>query len=90
MLCSFVNLHQNITVSYICYAHCGIYFDIIISLSQPGHIAQSVVRLTQEPELENRARYPVRSHTFVSLSTESRMAVVSYWRKYVHEVLVNR
>ena len=31
-----------------------------------------------------------RSHTFVSPSAFSRRAVVSYWRKYVHEVLVNR
>ena len=29
-------------------------------------------------------------HTFVSPSAFSRRAVVSYWRKYVHEVLVNR
>ena len=29
-------------------------------------------------------------HTFVSSSADSRGAVVSYWRKYVHEVLVNR
>ena len=29
-------------------------------------------------------------HTFVSPSPFSRKAVVSYWRKYVHEVLVNR
>ena len=35
-------------------------------------------------------RYPVWPHTFVSPSAESRGAVVSYWRKYVHEVLVNR
>ena len=28
-------------------------------------------------------------HTFVSPSAFSRRAVVSYWRKYVHEVLVN-
>ena len=28
--------------------------------------------------------------TFVSPSAFSRRAVVSYWRKYVHEVLVNR
>ena len=28
--------------------------------------------------------------TFVSPSPVSRGAVVSYWRKYVHEVLVNR
>ena len=35
-------------------------------------------------------RYPVWPHTFVSPSADSRGAVVSYWRKYVHEVLVNR
>ena len=28
-------------------------------------------------------------HTFVSPSADSRGAVISYWRKYVHEVLVN-
>ena len=37
-----------------------------------------------------RVRYPVWQHTFVSPSAFSRRAVVSYWRKYVHEVLVNR
>ena len=35
-------------------------------------------------------RYPVLQDTFVSPSAFSRKAVVSYWRKYVHEVLVNR
>ena len=35
-------------------------------------------------------RYPVWPHTFVSPSAFLRRAVVSYWRKYVHEVLVNR
>ena len=35
-------------------------------------------------------RYPVWQHTFVTPSAFSRRAVVSYWRKYVHEVLVNR
>ena len=34
--------------------------------------------------------FPVWQHTFVSPSAFSRRAVVSYWRKYVHEVLVNR
>ena len=29
-------------------------------------------------------------NTFLSPSADSRGAVVSYWRKYVHEVLVNR
>ena len=33
---------------------------------------------------------PVRPHTFVSPSADSRRAVVSYWRKCVHEVLGKR
>ena len=37
-----------------------------------------------------RVLYPVWQHTFVSPSAFSRRAVVSYWRKCVHEVLVNR
>ena len=40
--------------------------------------------------LYKMVRYPVWPHTFVSPSAFSRRAVVSYWRKYVHEVLVNR
>ena len=35
-------------------------------------------------------RYPVWQRTFVSPSAFTRRAVVSYWQKYVHEVLVNR
>ena len=35
-------------------------------------------------------RYPVWPHTSVSPSADSRGAVFSYWRKNVHEVLVNR
>ena len=45
--------------------------------SMPGRVAQSVGHLT-------------RAHTFVSPSANSRETVVSYLRKYVHEVLVNR
>ena len=37
-----------------------------------------------------RLALPVWPHTFVSPSADSRRAVVSYWRKHVHEVLVNR
>ena len=39
---------------------------------------------------KSEVRYPVWPHTFVSPAAHSRRAVVSYWRKYVHEVLVNR
>ena len=65
---------------------------------------KSVVRLTDCPDMTldvyrgrkttmqqgSWVRYPVWQHTFVSPSAFSRRAVVSYWRKYVHEVLVNR
>ena len=54
----------------------------------PGRVAQSVARLTQEPVVPGR--YSARLHTFLSPSADSRRAVVSYWRKYVHEVMVNR
>ena len=51
----------------------------------PGHVAQSVGHLTRKSGVS--VPYPVWPHTFVSPSTDSRGAVVSYWRKYVHEVL---
>ena len=44
--------------------------------------------LTYEPEV--LVGDPVGPHTFVSPSTGSRRAVVSYWGTYVHEVQVNR
>ena len=50
----------------------------------PGRVAQSVGHLTRESEVQ-WVQYPVWPHTF-----DSRGAVVSYWRKYVHEILVNR
>ena len=53
-----------------------------------GRVAQSVGHLTRKSG--SWVRYPVWQHTFVSPSAFSRRAVVSYWRKYVHEVLVNR
>ena len=48
---------------------------IFVRLYESGRVAQSVGHLTR---------------TFVPPSADSRGAVVSYWRKYVHEVLVNR
>ena len=54
---------------------------------EPGRVAQSTGHLTRQ---RSWVRYPVWPHTFVSPSADSRGAVVSYWRKYVHEVLVNR
>ena len=56
--------------------------------NQPGRVAQSVARLTQEPEVP--ISIPVRPHTYDSPSADSKRVVVSYWRKNVHEVLVSR
>ena len=48
-----------------------------------GCLAQSVGLLTQEPEV------PGLIHTSICPYTDSGRAVVRYWQKYVHEVLVN-
>ena len=58
-------------------------FFNFFSILKPGRVAKSVSQ-------GSWVQYPVWQHTFVSPSTFSRRAVVSYWRKYVHEVLVNR
>ena len=58
-----------------------------LSAHQQGRVAQSVGHLTNQGSW---VRYPVWQHTFVSPSAFSRRADVSYWRKYVQEVLVNR
>ena len=52
----------------------------------PGRVTQSVGHLTRVSR--SCFRYSVWHHTFVSPSADSRGA--AYWRKYVHEVLVNR
>ena len=54
----------------------------------PGRVAQSVGHLTRKSEVLGSIAGLATS--FVSPSAFSRRAVVSYWRKYVHEVLVNR
>ena len=54
----------------------------------PGHVAQSVGHLTKSEVLGSIPG--LATYCFVSPSADSRGAVVSYWRKYVHEVLVNR
>ena len=53
-----------------------------------GRVAQSVGHLTRKSRV--LGSIPGLAHTFVSPSAFSRRAVVSYWRKYVHEVLFNR
>ena len=54
---------------------------------RPVRVAQSVARLIQRPD--DPGSIPVPPHTFISPFADSRRAVVSYLRKYVHEVLVN-
>ena len=53
----------------------------------PGPVAQLVGHLTRSQG--SWVRYPVWQHTVVSPSAFSRRSVVSYWQKYVHEVLIN-
>ena len=59
----------------------SLYYVFSCFCLRPGRVAQSVGHLTRKSEVP---------HTFVSPSADSRRAVVSYWRKYAHEVLVNR
>ena len=54
----------------------------------PGRVAQSVGHLTRKSGV--LGSIPGVATYLVSPSTFSRRAVVSYWRKNVHEVLVNR
>ena len=58
---------------------------LIIEISEDAVLHTIIFHLAN-----NWVRYPVWPHAFVSPSAFSRRAVVSYWRKYVHEVLVNR
>ena len=55
-----------------------------------GCVAQSVTCLTADPGVVSLI--PARSHTLAEIdpSADSRRVVVSYKRKYVHEILVNR
>ena len=55
---------------------------------KPGRVALSVGHLTRKSGV--LGSIPVWPHTFVSPSADSRGAVVIYWRKYMHEILVNR
>ena len=57
-------------------------------MQPPGRVAQSVARLTHEPEVPGSIPGPA---TYFRFSFRwFKKAVASYCRKYVHEVLVNR
>ena len=77
-----------------------IHVGIFHLLQKPGRVAQSVTCLTTDPGVASSI--PARSHAFVEIDHEiistvilllpliySRRFVVSYKRKYVHELLVN-
>ena len=51
----------------------------------PGHVAQSVGHLTRKSEV--LGSIPGLATNFVSPSADSRGGVVSYWRKYVQELV---
>ena len=57
--------------------------------AEPGRVAQSVGHLTRKSGVLGSIP-GLATYFRVSPSAFSRRAVVSYWRKYVHEVLVNR
>ena len=54
---------------------------------EPGRVAQSVGHLTRKSEV--LGSIPGLATYFRVSSADSRGAVVSYWRKYVHKVQVN-
>ena len=63
------------------------FWPIWLPFMVPGRVAQLVGHLTHESEI--LGSIPSLA-TYFCFSADSRRAVVSYWRKYVQEVLVNR
>ena len=53
-----------------------------------GRVAQSVARLTQEPDVPGSIHGPATYFRFSSLCVKK--GVISYWRKYAHEVQVRK
>ena len=53
-----------------------------------GRVAQSAGHLTRKSGV--LGSIPGLATYFLSPSADPRRAIVSYWRKYVHEILVNR
>ena len=88
-------IFKNIVLIHVIYFHFNFFYPkLLISQSKfymyetSGRVAQSVGHPTHKSgvlgSITGLATY------FFSPSAFSRRAVVSYWRKYVHEVLVNR
>ena len=68
--------------------YCIIYLDLSVPVFRSGCVAQSVGHLTRKSGV--LGSIPGLATYFHFPSAFSRRAVVSYWGKYVHEVLVNR
>ena len=70
-----------------------------LNTGKPGHVAQSVTCLATDASLTAdpgvSSSIPVRSHSFVEIDQEMISTVIllpstDSFRKYVHELLVNR
>ena len=72
----YVKPYQNYPLSLSYLGHC----------TEPGRVAQSIGHLTRKSEV--LGSIPGLATCFISPSADLRGAVVSYWRNYVHEVLV--
>ena len=85
-------LFKIYSLLYISFIHISRYnhwLKILDSHTQCTSLGSTVGKLVHSAR-GSWVRYPVRQHASVSPSAFPRRAVVSYWRKYVHEVLVNR
>ena len=83
--CSFSDLYKH-RFNHITNSHI-LTFHLFLCLG-PGRVAQSVEHLTRKSGV--LGSIPGLATYFRSSSAFSRRTVVSYWRTYVHEVLVNR
>ena len=80
---------QFITYAYdviLLYEHMMVIHNMHIMML-PGRVGQLVGHLTRKSEVLGSISGPATYFRFSS--ADLRGAVVSYWRKYVHEVLVN-
>ena len=68
--------------------YCWVGRESFLVAAWPGGVAKSVGHLTRKSGV--LGSIPGLTTYFLFCFRFSRRAVVSYWRKYVHEVLVNR
>ena len=84
----------SVNVKTACWDDSYLHKFLIFSLSVPYvpfplEPGRAIGRAPDSLSQRSWVRYPVWQHTFISPSAFTRRAVVSYWRKYAHEVLVN-